>query len=93
MENFRFLQRCSHAHPSREILQNMTKICIPYERVEIYKVWHCINCGCVCLSQDNSTLNATHCTFTSGNAEGAGGAIAAWVGHPIQGVTVLGNTI
>ena len=70
----------------------MTKICIPYERVEIYKVWHCINCGCVCLSQVNSTLNATNCTFTN-NAGVGGGAISARVGHPIQGVTVLGNTI
>ena len=71
----------------------MTKICIPYERVEIYKVWHCINCGRVCLSQANSIFNATNCTFTSNNAGGGGGAIYAWVGHPIQGVTVLGNTI
>ena len=82
---------CSNAQQSRQILQNITKIHLPYARVEIYKVRHCINCGCVCLSQNNSPSKATHCTFTSNNAEHNGGAICAWVGHPIQDVTVLGN--
>ena len=67
------------------------KIHLPCARVEIYKVRHCIICGCVCLSQRNSPSNATHCTFTSNSAGEYGGAIVAAVGHPIQDVTVLGN--
>ena len=52
-----------------------------------------MNCGWVCLVQRNSTLNATHCTFTSNNARFDGGAIYAWVGHRVQGVTVFDNRI
>ena len=44
------------------------------------------------LPQKNSTLNATHCTFTSNNAE-YGGAIYARVGHRMQNVTVVENRI
>ena len=42
------------------------------------------------LPQKNSTLNATHCTFKSNNAQ-YGGAIYARVGHRMQNVTVVEN--
>ena len=47
-----------------------------------------------CLPQERSTLNATHCIFTSNNAKDtAGGAIYAWVGHRMHGLTVVHNRI
>ena len=47
-------------------------------------------CGCVCMSQRDSTLNATDCTFTSNNAS-TGGAMYAEVGPDIQGLTTVQN--
>ena len=44
------------------------------------------------MAQDDCTLNAIYCTFTSNNAK-HGGAIFPSVGHGIQGLTVLENRI
>ena len=93
IKNFRFFQRCSHAHGSKQILKNITRIHLPSALVYFYEAWHCINCGCVCLAQVDSTLNVTHCTFTNNNAELEGGVIYASVGRHVQGVTVLDNRI
>ena len=72
-----------------KILQNITRIHLPSALVYFCDTWHCINCGRVCLAQEHSTLNATHCTFTRNVAGVNGGAITAWVGHCVQGVAVL----
>ena len=64
-----------------------------YSFVYLYESWHWINSGCVGLTQAGSTLNANHCTFTSNNAEDDAGAIFAWVGHGIQGLSILENRI
>ena len=69
------------------------KIHLIFALVYFYQSWHWIDSGCAWLAQDGSTLNATHCTFTSNNAENYGGAILALVGHCIQRVLVLENRI
>ena len=93
IKKFRFFQRHSHAHRSEQILKDITGIHLPSVLVYFCEAWHCINCGCAYLTQGHSILNATHCTFTRNRAVISGGAISAWVGHCIQGVTVLDNRI
>ena len=46
-----------------------------------------------CSPQEGSTLNATHCTFTSNSAEDNGGAIVVGVRHHMQGLTIVENRI
>ena len=91
--NLRLFQRCGHDHQARHILQNITKIHLIYALAYFYESWYWINSGCGWLAQDGCTLNATHCTFTSNNAEVAGGAIYAVVGHGVQGLSVVENRI
>ena len=79
-----------------QILQNIHKITksiyfvhlLFWQSMTLYQMWMC-----VCLPQDKSTLNATHCTFKSNNALTEGGAIYALVGPRIQGLTVVENRI
>lgn len=77
------------SHWLRQILQNIIK---NSALVWFFETRRSTNCGCVCLVQNDSTLNATHCTFTRNNAR-LGGAIIASVGYWIQGLTALENRI
>ena len=62
--------------------------CLFWQSITLYQLWMC-----VCLPQTDCALDATHCTFTSNNAEDDGGAIYAWVGHRMHGLTVVENRI